>query len=183
MREIQLLPKSSWKIWSVYTYILYVFNAKKHDRLYTPHLIVNFHIFVCGHWFTIYHDIIKNELLGDFTKSFNIRNAFMFLVLQIPAFHVPGFTDSGFSCSWFYRFRLFMFLVLQIPAFHVPGFTDSGFSCSWFYRFRLFMFLVLQIPAFHVPGFTDSGFSCSWFSRSSFRSLFRSPIPRSLFYR
>ena len=46
---------------------------------------------------------------------------FMFLVLQIPAFHVPGFTDSGFSCSWFYRFRLFMFLVLQIPAFHVPG--------------------------------------------------------------
>ena len=108
---------------------------------------------------------------------------FMFLVLQIPAFHVPGFTDSGFSCSWFYRFRLFMFLVLQIPAFHVPGFTDSGFSCSWFNRFRLFMFLVLQIPAFHVPGFTDSGFSCSWFSRSSFRSLFRSPIPRSLFYR
>ena len=107
----------------------------------------------------------------------------MFLVLQIPAFHVPGFTDSGFSCSWFYRFRLFMFLVLQIPAFHVPGFTDSGFSCSWFYRFRLFMFLVLQIPAFHVPGFTDSGFSCSWFSRSSFRSLFRSPIPRFLFYR
>ena len=79
---------------------------------------------------------------------------FMFLVLQIPAFHV---------------------LVPQIPAFHVPGFTDSGFSCSWFYRFRLFMFLVLQIPAFHVPGSTDSGFSCSWFSRSSFRS----PIPRS----
>ena len=78
---------------------------------------------------------------------------FMFLILQIPAFHVPGFTDSGFSCSWFYRFRLFMFLVLQTPAFHVPGFTDSGFSCSWFYRFRLFMFLVLQIPAFHVPGF------------------------------
>ena len=40
-------------------------------------------------------------------------------------FHVPGFTDSGFS---------FMFLVLQIPAFHVPGFTDSGLSCSWFFR-------------------------------------------------
>ena len=55
----------------------------------------------------------------------------MFLVLQIPAFHIPGFTDSGFSCSWFYRFRLFMFLVLQIPAFHVPGFLvpfpDSPF--------------------------------------------------------
>ena len=78
----------------------------------------------------------------------------MFLVLQIPAFHVPGFTDSGFSCSWFYRFRLFMFLVLQIPAFHVPGFTDSGFSCSWFYRFRLFMFLVFS---FLVP-FPDSPF-------------------------
>ena len=79
----------------------------------------------------------------------------MFLVLQIPAFQIPGFTDSVFSCSWFYRFRLFMFLVLQITAsaFHVPGFTDSGFSCSWFYRFRLFMFLVLQIPAFHDPGF------------------------------
>ena len=52
---------------------------------------------------------------------------FMFLALQIPAFHVPGFTDSGFSCSWFYRFRLFMLLVLQIPVFHVPGFTNSGF--------------------------------------------------------
>ena len=64
-------------------------------------------------------------------------------------------TDSGFSCSLFYRFRLFMFLVLQIAAFHVPGFTDSGFSCSWFYRLRLF----------HVPGFTDCGFSCSWFYR------------------
>ena len=51
--------------------------------------------------------------------------------LLIAAFHVPGFTDSGFSCSWFYRFRLFMFLVLQIPAFHVPGFLvpfpDSPF--------------------------------------------------------
>ena len=87
---------------------------------------------------------------------------FMFLVLQIPAFHVPGFTDSGFSCSWFYKFRLFMFLVLQIPAFHVPGFTDSGFSCSWFYRFRLFMFLVFSflvpcsVPRFPVPCFTDS---------------------------
>ena len=113
---------------------------------------------MCGHWFTIYHDIIKNELLGNFTKSFNIRNAFMFLVLQIPAFHVPGFTDSGFSCSWFYRFRLFMFLVLQIPAFHVPGFTDSGFSCSWFYRFRLFMFLVFSfLVPFLVP-FPDSPF-------------------------
>ena len=99
----------------------------------------------------------------------------MFLVLQIPAIHVPGFTDSGYSCSWFYRFRLFMFLVLQIPAIHVPGFTDSGYSCSWFYRFQLFMFLVLQIAAFHVPGFTDSGFSCSLFSRSLFRS---SSVPR-----
>ena len=89
----------------------------------------------------------------------------MFLVLQIPAFHVASFTDSGFSCSWFYKFRLFMFLVLPIPAFHVPGFTDSGFSCSWFYRFQFFMFLVLQVLAFHVPDFTDSGFSCSWFYR------------------
>ncbi len=98
-------------------------------------------------------------------------------------FSVPGFTDSGFSCPWFYRFRLFMFRVLQIPAFRVPGFTDSAFSCCGFYRFRLFMFRVLQIPSFHVPGFTDSGFSCSRFSRSSFRSSFRSPIPRSFFYR
>ena len=81
---------------------------------------------MCGHWFSIYHDIIKNELLGYFAKS--LRQAFMFLVLQIPGFHVPGFTDSGFSCSLFYRFQLFMFLVLQIPAFHVPGFADSGFS-------------------------------------------------------
>ena len=77
----------------------------------------------------------------------------MFRVLQIPAFCVPGFTDSGFSCSGFYRFRLLVFRVLQIPAFRVPGFTDSGFSCSGFYRFRLFMFPVLQIPAFYVPGF------------------------------
>ena len=75
----------------------------------------------------------------------------MFLVLQIPAFHVPGFKDSGFSCSWFYRFRLFMFLVLQIPAFHAPGFTDSGFSYSWFSRSSFLVpfpdspFLVLQI--------------------------------------
>ena len=81
----------------------------------------------------------------------------MFLVLQIPAFHVSGFTDSGFSCSWFYRFRLFMFLV----------FTDSGFSCSWFYRFRLFMFLV----------FTDSGFSCSWFYRFRFFMFLVLQIP------
>ena len=159
----------------LYIYTLYVFNTKKRDRLYSPHLIVNFYIFVCGHWFSIYHDIIKNKLLGHFAKS--LRNAFMFLVLQIPAFRVPGFTDSGFSCSWFYRFRLFVFLVLQIPAFRVPGFTDSGFSCSWFYRFRLFVFLVLQIPAFRVPGFTDSGFSCSWFSRSVPRSFPRFPVP------
>ena len=27
----------------------------------------------------------------------------MFLVLQIPAFHVPGFTDSGFSCVKTFR--------------------------------------------------------------------------------
>ena len=74
-------------------------------------------------------------------------------------------TDSGFSCSGFYRFRLFVFRVLQIPAFCVPGFTDSGFSCSGFYRFGFFVFRVLQIPAFRVPGFTDSGFSCSGFYR------------------
>ena len=141
------------------------------------HLVAGLVAFGYHHHISIYHDIIKNELPGHFAKS--LRNAFMFLVLQIPAFRVPGFTDSGFSCSWFYRFRLFVFLVLQIPAFRVPGFTDSGFSCSWFYRFRLFVFLVLQILAFRVPGFTDSGFSCSWFSRSSFRS----PISRSLFYR
>ena len=59
-------------------------------------------------------------LSGDIL--YTVESWFMFLVLQIPAFHVPAFTESGFSCSCFYRFRLFMFLVLQIPAFHVPGF-------------------------------------------------------------
>ena len=68
---------------------------------------------------------------------------FMILVLQIPAFHVPGFTDSGFSCSWFYRFRLFMFLVLQIPAFHVPGFFAPRS-------------VPRSVPRFPVPCFTDS---------------------------
>ena len=100
---------------------------------------------------TISLKMSQNELLSDCAKS--LRNAFMFLVLQIPAFHVPGFTDSGFSCSWFYRFRLFMFLVLQIPAFHVPGFTDSGFHVP--------VFLVphsvpRSVPRFPVPCFTDS---------------------------
>ena len=66
----------------------------------------------------------------------------MFLVLQIPAFHVPGFTDSGFSCSWFYRFRLFIFLVLQIPAFHVPGFLVPR---PFLVPFPDSPFLVLQI--------------------------------------
>ena len=92
------------------------------------------------------------EVHSSFHPKHRFR-LFMFLVLQIPAFHVPCFTDSGFSCSLFYRFRaVFMFLVLQIPrGFHVPCFTDSAFSCSLFYRFRVFMFLVLQIPRFHVP--------------------------------
>ena len=76
-----------------------------------------------------------------------------FRFLPIPAFRVPGFTDSFLSRSGFYRFPLFVFLVLQIPAFRVPGFTDSGFSHSGFYRFRLFVFRVLQIPALRVPGF------------------------------
>ena len=67
----------------------------------------------------------------------------MFLVLQIPAFHVPGFTDSGFSCSWFYRFRLFVFLVLQIPAFRVPGFLVPRS-------------VPRSVPRFPVPCFTDS---------------------------
>ena len=44
----------------------------------------------------------------------------MFLVLQIPAFHVPGLTDSGFSCPWFPR--------PSFPRFPVPCFTDS----PWF---------------------------------------------------
>ncbi len=108
-----------------------------------------------------------------FRSGFYRFRLFVSLVLQIPAFHVPGFTDSGFSCSGFYRFRLFVFRVLQIPAFHVPGFTDSGFSCSGFYRFRLFMFRVLQIPAFHVPGFLVP--------RSVPRSVPRFPVP--FFYR
>ena len=63
----------------------------------------------------------------------------MFLVLQIPAFHVTCFTDSVFSCSLFYRFRLFAFLVLQIPAFHVPCFLVPH-----------------SVPRFPVPCFTDS---------------------------
>ena len=113
---------------------------------------------------------MKNTLSCTYSTKILYRfRLFVFLVLPIPAFHVPGFTDSGFSCSWFYRFRLFMFLVLQIPAFHVPGFTDSGFSCSWF----------LQIPAFHVPGFTDSGFHvpCFLVPCSVPRSVPRLPVP------
>ena len=103
---------------------------------------------------------MKNTLSCTYSTKILYRfRLFVFLVLQIPAFHVPGFTDSGFSCSWFYRFRLFMFLVLQIPAFHVPG----------FYRFRLFMFLVLQIPAFHVP--------CFLVPCSVPRSVPRFPVP------
>ena len=90
------------------------------------------------------HTLLKYSTESGFLCSLFYRfRLFIFLVLQIPAFHVPGFTDSGYSCSGFCRFRLSMFLVLQIPAFYVPG----------FYRFRLFMFLVLQIPAFHVPSF------------------------------
>ena len=112
---------------------------------------------------------IRNTDSGFSCSLFYRFRLFMFLVLQIPAFHVPCFTDSGFSCSLFYRFRLFIFLVLQNPAFHVPGFTDSGFSRSWFYRFRLFMFRVLQIPAFHVPGFLVP---CSFP-----RSVPRFPVP------
>ena len=51
---------------------------------------------------------------------------FSFLVLQIPAFLIPGFTDFGFPHSRYNRFRLFSFQVLQIPAFLIPGFTDFG---------------------------------------------------------
>ena len=103
---------------------------------------------------------MKNTLSCTYSTKILYRfRLFVFLVLQIPAFHVPGFTDSGFSCSWFYRLRLFMFLVLQIPAFHVPG----------FYIFRLFMFLVLQIPAFHVP--------CFLVPCSVPRSVPRFPVP------
>ena len=102
---------------------------------------------------------------------------FIFRVLQIPAFRVPGFTDSGFSCSRVLQIPVFrvlqiLFQVLQIPAFRVPGFTNSGFSCSGFYRFRLFVFRVLQ------------GFSCSGFYRFrvfSFLVPFLVPFPDSPF--
>ena len=50
------------------------------------HLVAGLVAFGYHHHISIYHDIIKNELLGHFAKS--LRNAFMFLVLQIPAFHV-----------------------------------------------------------------------------------------------
>ena len=83
---------------------------------------------------------------------------FPFLLLQIPAFPIPAFTDSCFSHSCFYRFRLFPFLLLQIPAFPIPAFTDSGFSHSCFYRFRLFPFLLFLFPIpFPIP-FPDSPF-------------------------
>ena len=50
---------------------------------------------------------------------------------------VPCFTDSGFSCSGFYRLWLFMLGILLIPAFDVGDFTDHGF-----FSFRVFSFLV-----------------------------------------
>ena len=108
------------------------------------------------------------EVHSSFHPKHRFR-LFMFLVLQIPDFLVPSFTDSPFSRSLFYRFRVFMFLVLQIPRFHVPCFTDSAFSCSLFYRFRVFMFLVLQIPRFHVP--------CFLVPCSVPRSVPRFPVP------
>ena len=91
---------------------------------------------------------IYNQHLCNATARHKIDRAvllsyFIVLVLQIPAFHVPGFTDSSFSCSLFYRFRFFMFLVLQIPSFHVPGFLVP---CS----------VPRSVPRFPVRCFTDS---------------------------
>ena len=72
-----------------------------------------------------------------------------FRVLQIPAFPIPGFRDSGFSHSGFCKFR-----VLQIPALMIPGFTDSGFSHFGFSHssipFPDSPFLVLQIADCYV---------------------------------
>ncbi len=108
-------------------------------------------------------------IYSSFSRSgFHRLQLFAFLVLQTPAFRVPGFTDSRFSGSGFHRFRLFSFQVLQIPAFRVPGFTDSSFSWSGFYRFRLFieildlilgllfLWVSRSVPRFPVPCFTDS---------------------------
>ena len=100
------------------------------------------------------HNKTKPELTVLFKYPiYNINCSYFCLLTKCIRRSIRN-TDSGFSCSLFYRFRLFMFLVLQIPTFHVPGFTDSGFSCSWFYRFRLFMFRVFS---FLVP-FPDSPF-------------------------
>ena len=46
---------------------------------------------------------------------------------QIPAFHVPCFTDSAFSCSLFYRFRLFMQRVFSFLVPFLVPFSDSPF--------------------------------------------------------
>ena len=78
--------------------------------------------------------------------------------LQIPAFTIPCFTDSGFYNSVFYRFRVLQLRVLQIPAFTIPCLTDSGFYNSVFYRFRLLQFRVfISLIPFLIP-FLDSSF-------------------------
>ena len=76
----------------------------------------------------------------EITERLSVKQG---LDLQIPAFLVPGFTDSGFSCSGF-----------TDSGFSCSGFTDSGFSCYGFYRFQLFVFRVFS---FLVP-FPDSPF-------------------------
>ena len=100
----------------------YIVPDKACNMKHTPLYMVNFLIYTCTHYtfYTFYPEIYI---------LYTVESWFMFLVLQIPAFHFPGFTESGFSCSWFYRFRLFMFLVF---SFLVP-FHDSPF-------------LVFQIP-------------------------------------
>ena len=85
------------------------------------------------------HNKTKPELTVLFKYPiYNINCSYFSLLTKCIRRSIRN-TDSGFSCSWFYRFRLFMFLVLQIPAFHVPGFLVP---CS--------------VPRFPVPCFTDS---------------------------
>ena len=72
---------------------------------HTPLYMVNFLIYTCTHYtfYTFYPEIYYIPLNHGSCSWFYRFRLFMFLVLQIPAFHVTGFTDSGFSCSWFSR--------------------------------------------------------------------------------
>jgi hypothetical protein len=58
----------------------------------------------------------------------------MFLVLQLPAFPILGFTDSGFFHSWFHRIPAFLVPDFTDSVFFVPSYKDSGFIVPDFGR-------------------------------------------------